>query len=407
MTRRGTQWLTLAIALAICAGVAGYLFQHLSPPGSGPAGAPAQAKQPPASAVPAEQPPSSTAQAIDVATVRVAPASYQAHVAAFGEAQAHYQLSLSAQVSGKITSLNDAFANGRRIAQGESLLQMEDSSYRAAVASAEKELADAKLALLEEQRQGVQAETEWKASGLGGKPDSALVLRKPQLAAAQAAVSTAQAALRSARHDLEQTRMLTPFDALVVERLVSPGGYVQAGTEVATLYSTDRIEIRIALSARDWQNLPADDQLTVGDWPVSLTDVENGQQWSGRVIRVEQHLDDTTRQRALIVAVDQPLDQEPPLLPGTFVRAQVAGTERNDLWKLPVSALSQRGEIWYITAFNTLVKIAATPVFSDADNIYIAVPEQLEAMPQQVLVHPLNGYLEGMHTNPIEEPRDE
>lgn len=407
MTGRPTQWLMLVIALAVCVGVAGYVYQHLPSPNAGPPGAQPPAQQSSPSADKQGQVPTSTAQAIDVATVRVSPSEYQAHIEAFGEAQAHYQLSLSAQVAGQIESLNDAFENGKRITQGESLLQLEDSSYQAAVASAEKELADAKLALLEEQRQGVQAEAEWKSSGLGGKPDSALVLRKPQLAAAQAAVTTSQATLRNAKHDLAQTHMLVPFDALVVERLVSPGGYVQAGTQVATLYSTDRIEIRVALSARDWQNLPSSNVLTAGNWPVELTDVENGQRWSGHVIRVEQHRDDTTRQRALIIAVDQPLDLNPALLPGTFVKARVAGTQRGDLWKLPISALSQRGEIWYVTAFNTLAKVEATPLFSDADNIYVAVPEQLDTMPQQVLAHPLNGYLEGMHVNPVEEQTDE
>jgi RND family efflux transporter MFP subunit len=350
---------------------------------------------------------SSTAQAVDVATVRVLPAEYRANIEAFGEAEAHYQLSLSTQVAGRIEMLNDAFENGKRIAQGEALLQLEDSSYKAAVASAEKDLADAKLALLEEERQGIQAEAEWKASGLGGNPDSVLVLRKPQFAAAEAAVTTSQAALDSARHDLAQTHLTAPFDALVVERLVSPGAYVQAGTEVATLYSTDRIEISVGLSARDWQNLPDSDLLIAGDWAVELTDVETAQQWTGRVVRLEQHLNDTTRQRAIIVAVDQPLDQNPALFPGTFVKARLSGVKRDKLWKLPVSALSQRGEVWYVTASNTLAKVEITPVFGDADSIYVPVPDELAAEPQQVLVHPLNGYLEGMRINPVEEKRDE
>lgn len=347
------------------------------------------------------------AQAVEVAVLRVSPGIYQASITAFGEAEAHYRLDLSTAVAGQIVALNASFENGGRVAKGDVLLQLEDSSYRAAVANAEKERADARLTLLEEQRQGMQAEAEWKSSGLGGQPDSALVLRKPQLAAAQAAVTTAQATLVSARQDLARTRLTAPFDAVVVERLVAPGSYVQAGAQVATLYSADRSEIRVALSARDWQNLPGSDPLTAGNWPVALTDVESGQQWTGHVVRVEQHRDDTTRQRALIIAVEHPLDRDPPLLPGTFLKVRIAGIERDNLWKLPIAALSQRGEIWYVTASKSLAKFETTPVFSDADSIYVPVPDALTAIPQQVLAHPLNGYLSGMRVTLTEASHDE
>jgi RND family efflux transporter MFP subunit len=350
--------------------------------------------------------PGQPAQATDVSVVRVRAQAYQAQVEAFGEAAARYQLELGTQVSGRILSLNEAFESGSRIDRDEVLLQLDQSSYKAALAGAEQALADARLALLEEQRQGLQAEAEWRSSGLSGTPDSPLVLRKPQLASAKAAVTAAQATLASARNDLNQTRLKAPFDALIIERLVAPGDYLQAGTQVATLYSTDRIEIRLAVSARGWLNLPSDDLLTAGDWPVALRDVENGQGWNGRVIRVESHRNETTRQRVLVVAVDQPLDQQPPLLPGTFVKAKIAGGERDQLWKLPITALSQRGEIWYVDSTNKLAKLAVTPAFSDAESIYIPVPSQFQSSTFQVLEHPLNGYLEGMKVNPIEERSD-
>ena len=100
-----------------------------------------------------------------------------------------------------------------------------------------------------------------------------------------------------------------------------------------------------------------------GKWPVELTSVENGQNWSGRILRLEQHLDDTTRQRALIIAVDRPLDLDTPLLPGTFVKALIKGRSVDNLWKLPSAALSQRGEIWYVKADKTLDKFSTDPVF--------------------------------------------
>ncbi len=341
------------------------------------------------------------AMAPDVSVIEVQPETYSATVSAFGAATAHYELALTAKVSGYVASLSPSFEAGNVVDQGEVLLQLDDRDYRSALRSAENNLATAKLALLEEQRQSAQAKAEWESAGLDGSPDSELVLRQPYVEAAQASVRSATAQVTSARADLQHTTISAPFEAMVVTRGVAPGSYVQANTEIGTLYSTDRVEINLALSAEDWRKLPALEQLTQGDWPAELRDIEGNGQWQGRVIRVERHLDTTTRQRTLIVAVDAPLAQPSALLPGTFVDVTLPGRELSGLWRLPNSALSQRSEIWYVAPDNTLASFSATPLFSDSDAIYIAVPEALAMQAQRVLLHPLNNYLAGMAVNPV------
>ncbi|MGJ8620979.1 MAG: efflux RND transporter periplasmic adaptor subunit [Methylophilaceae bacterium] len=339
------------------------------------------------------------AQLPDVEVVSVLPAQYKAKVVGYGEATPHYVLTLTAQVNGQIEALNKHFESGHRVKKGETLVQLEDSQYQAAVATAENNVAVAKLALLEEQRTVAQAKAEWQASGLEGEPDSELVLHQPQLKAAAAAVKQAEVGLLNAKKDLDRTKIVAPFDALVVERQVSPGSFVQASTAVASLYSTERVEIKINLSTNDWQNLP--NISASKGLPVKLSSVEGKVSWVGHLLRVEQHLDDSTRQRALIVTVNQPLDQVPALYPGTFLNAEVEGRTVEKLWKLPSSALSQRGEIWYVTQDNTLANFSADPVFSDSEAIYIATPESLVKEKQRVLVHPLSSYLKGMQVKVI------
>jgi RND family efflux transporter MFP subunit len=321
---------------------------------------------------------------------------------AYGAAETHYQLTLTAEVSGRVENLAEGFEVGSRLAVGTELARIEASNYRAALAAAESERQQARVTLLEEERQALQAEAEWRASGLEGEPDSPLALRQPQLAAARTALDNAQAAVDSARYDLAQTRITLPFDALVISRDIAPGSYLQAGTQVATVYSSDRVEITLSLPARDWQNLPDGDRLLSGAWPVTLTGVENGQQWQGRVLRTEQHLDSTTRQRSLVVAVDQPLALEKPLLPGTFLKARLVGDQVDGLWQLPSSALSQRGEIWFVDTDEQLDHFATDPLFNDGEHIYVRAPKTLAGTPIQVLSHPLNSYLKGMLVNPVE-----
>jgi len=188
----------------------------------------------------------------------------------------------------------------------------------------------------------------------------------------------------------------------VISRDVSPGSYLQTGTQVASLYSTDWVEVKVSLSDREWQSLPDASTLTTGDWPVILQAVEGAATWQGKVLRIEQHLDGTTRQRSLIVGVDKPLDQQPALYPGVFVEVSLAGRQMDNLWQVPTTSLSQRGEIWYVTADNILAKFPTSPVFSDENYIYIRPPQQLADFPQQILLQPISSYVEGMAVAPIE-----
>ncbi|MCK2182750.1 efflux RND transporter periplasmic adaptor subunit [Halomonas getboli] len=394
MSIRPFRWIPLLMALAVLAGVMVFVAVKMSPAAGGPPGGPTgqgagQAAEQDAAVRP------------DVSVVEVTAGRYQPRVEGYGEASPHYELELTAQVSGRVESLSDRFASGRVVPAGEPLATLDDKAYQEAVAEAEATLATNRVSLLEEQREGEQARRDWQRSGLNGDPDSPLVLRAPQLAATQADVKQAEQALASAQEDLADTRIEAPFDALVVSRDVAPGSYLQAGGSVATLYSTDRVEIAVALSASEWARLEDPESGEVAPEAVTLSAVDTGQQWQGRVLRSERHLDED-RQRSLIVAVDAPLAQTPALLPGTFLEVSLEGREIDGLWRLPPSALSQAGEIWYLTEGDHLASVAVDPLFSDRDYLYVRPPAELAEGTHRVVSHPLNSYLPGMVVTPVE-----
>lgn len=384
---------TLIVAILLLLAVIGYLALTLAQPNT--MGPPPKASQ---------------NSSPEVSVLETTTREYQSSVSTYGSVNPYFSLTLSAKVNGYVSHLSDQFDAGAVVEEGTPLLQLEDSDYQSALASANQAVADAKLALLEQQREAVQAQQEWRSAGLEGEPDSDLVLRQPYVDAARATLASAQAALTSALKDLTHTQIKAPFNAMIVERLVAPGSYVQAGTEIAVLYGSDQVEVRLPLSSQDWQKLPASEQLSDvqlsnkqlsnKQWPVTLKDIQTGHSWTGYITRTEQHLDSETRQRALIVTVDQPLQQSTPLLPGSFVQATIPGRKLTGLWQLPTSALSQRGEIWYLDKNGTLANFHTSPVFSNGEYIYVQPPAQLTHEPQQVVSHPLSSYLVGMMVTP-------
>ncbi|MGB5444614.1 MAG: efflux RND transporter periplasmic adaptor subunit [Psychromonas sp.] len=341
----------------------------------------------------------SAAQAPSVVVLEVQADKYKALVRGYGEALPHYAITYSAEVNGRVEQLMPSFATGNLVKKGDILAKLENISYQQAVAQAKSDLAQAELDLLEEQKTGEQARLEWKRSGLSGKPSSLLVLRAPQLAAQQAVVENAKYSLKKAQQDLDKTVIKAPFDALVVETNIQPGSYLQTGTAVAQLYSTDRVEIEIPLSAKQWANLPkiSNKELlqTASDkWPVTLYSEDGDNSWDGYVTRIEQHVDSTSRQRSLIVAVDNPFAEKVGLFPGTFVQAHIEGAVLDNTWELPASAISQQGELWFITEDNQLNKVPAHKVFEKADSVYVTAIEDL--LSAKIIKRPLSSYVVGM-----------
>ena len=286
-----------------------------------------------------------------------------------------------------------AFDSGQRVSAGEPLLQIDDTTYRQALAVPKTQLAEANVAFLEAQRQAAQAEAEWKLSGVSGQPDSPLVLRQPQLTAAKTHFKQAEATVAQANRDLGNTRIEAPYDVLVIDRNVSPGGLVQAGVKLGTLYSVDQVEISLPLNARQWQMMPS----ILSKIAVTLVDQESGQQWSATARRVELHRDSQNRQRSLVVSVERPYDQENMLLPGSFVRANLTGKTQQDLIAVPASAITGDQKLWQVEA-NQLRLTAVKVAFYQDDMAYIEAGDNETML---VIIRPGNRYRNGQTINAV------
>ncbi|MEZ8831956.1 efflux RND transporter periplasmic adaptor subunit [Vibrio cyclitrophicus] len=338
-----------------------------------------------------------------VSVVAATLGDYLAEVVGYGEAKSRYELMFSTEVSGRVEAISSQFETGQVIGKGEVIANIDSTSYQQAVTEAKANVVQAQLDLLEEQREGEQAKSEWKRSGLSGEPDSPLVLREPQLAQVTAALENAKLELAKAEQDLEKTTLVAPFDSLVVSRDVQPGSYAQTGTQIATLYSIDEVEVSVPLSESQWLSLPNSDnsQLKQQPWPVTLSSSDGQFQWQGYVERVEQHLQQDTRQRSLIVKVDNPLEQQKDLYPGTFVKATISGKRLTQLWQLPASAISQQGDLWFVDANGQLSKSNANVEFEKGGLIYVDPtklnnPNVSNSDSVQVVKRPLSSFKVGM-----------
>jgi RND family efflux transporter MFP subunit len=300
---------------------------------------------------PAPQPeaaPMPRAPLVDV--VAVDPRSTSLLVHTQGSVTPRREISLVSQVAGRVEAVAPQFARGGFVAAGETLVRLEDADYRFALARAESQVAAARQRVAEEKGRALQARREWR--DLGSAEANALFLRKPQLAAAEAALRAAEADVGAARLDLERTSIAVPFNGRISDKQVDVGQFVAPGTVIARIYDTDVVEVRLPLTDRQVAllDLPLSaDRSGAGAGPAPTVTLnarfaDREWSWQGRIVRTDASIDVDSRVVYAVAEVEEPFrdvvgNGRPPLAPGLFVHAEIEGRRIEGVATVPRSAL--------------------------------------------------------------------
>lgn len=340
----------------------------------------------------------------------VSPESVTLDVMAQGEVRPRTEINLTSQVGGRIVRTSSAFLDGGAFNKGDLLIKIEDADYRAALANARAQLAQAEQALKLEEAEATLAQRDYAELGQNEDP-SDLALRKPQLAQARANFEAAKARVRSAEIDLDRTEIRAPFQGRVRTRSAGEGQFVSPGVQLGRIFSTDVAEIRLPLTDNDLAKLglpisfvATDDQKGP---PVELSAVVAGQMhnWVGEVARTDGAIDATTRQISAIAVVNDPYGKGAaketgmPLAMGLFVEAHIRGRPFDNAYVLPRSALYGRDIIYVIAADDTLEEHKVTVVTSDRDTVTVTAGLSTG---ERVVTSPLRGAVAGDKVTPTD-----
>ncbi|MBB5519886.1 efflux RND transporter periplasmic adaptor subunit [Amphiplicatus metriothermophilus] len=338
----------------------------------------------------------------------VEPRTVTLDVIAQGEVRPRTDITLTAQVSGRIVETSPKFLDGGAFEKGDLLLKIEDADYRYALASAKARVAQAEEALRREEAEAALARRDYEELGEGDP--SALALRLPQLAQARAAFEAAQAEYQAAELNLARTAVKAPFKGRVRQRLVGEGQFVTVGSQLGRIFSTEIAEVRLPLT---------DSELAKLGLPIGFVESENEpgprveltaevggdvHVWEGRIARTEGAIDPGTRQIGAIAVVDDPYgagaaEDGTPLAAGLFVTARIEGRPYDDAIVLPRSALYGRDTIYLIGENDRLEKRIVKVIDAARDTITVANGLQPG---DRVAISPLRGAEEGDAVAPMD-----
>lgn len=301
------------------------------------------------------QEPEPTVLTVDTVTVELKPSTVV--VQGSGSVRAARILPLSPQVSGVITECSPQLEPGGRFQAGAVLARIDARDYTLAVAQEAARVQQAELDFRLAQERQTAAQREWELLGnTGDAPE--LASRKPQLEAAQLALESAKAGQERAELNLSRTVLRTPFAAMVQSEDLEEGQLVGPGQPVMTLIGTDEFWVRVSVPAARLDDIVLPDQAqdtqslaTVRYRPAPDKVIER----EAVVKRLEATLDAQARTASLLISISDPLKTEGmPILPGAYVDVDIQGQQRENIARLPDSALINGNTVLIATAENTL-----------------------------------------------------
>ena len=285
----------------------------------------------------------------------------QIFVNGYGTVRAKITVQVVPQVSGKVIEVDKDFVNGGFFAANQTLITIDPRDYELAVQQAEAAVARAEVQLETEKAEAAVARQEWQELRPDEQPTSPLVFREPQIAQAQAEIKAAQAALATAKLNLERTRISLPFNGRVIEENVDAGQYLVTGQSIASVYSTEVMEIPVPLEDKElaWFNVPVNPQMAAAGNPddnrakVDVIAQFAGAEyhWPALAVRTESQIDEASRMVHVIVEVSDPFkadNDKVPLVPGMFVEVMIKGKILKQVFTIPRHNIHNGNEVWLL-----------------------------------------------------------
>lgn len=324
-----------------------------------------------------KRPPVKLSPTVQVETVR--PSEYQVVVKAMGTVIPDREVVLKSRVSGEVVDIDPEFTEGGFLRKDMKLLQIDPLDYELALARQQSAVADAEYALKLELGHQAVAKREWELLS-GTQPvqdmEKELALRKPHLDKARAELAAAQAELETAKLNLDRTRIMAPFNAMVRSKSVDLGSQVTPQESLAELVGTDayRVQTSIPMDHLGWIQIPGH---AGGSGSIARIIYARGHECTGTVTRLMGDLSTEGRMARILVEVKDPLGLKTedrdrvPLLIGEYVRVEIQGRKLDRVFQIPRTALRDNSSVWIVTENQTLEIRKVRPVWRDADIVLL------------------------------------
>lgn len=262
-----------------------------------------------------------------------------------GSLQPVIKAELNAEVSGIVTQvLKD---NGDLVKAGELLVQLDQTTYRDKLMSAQEAERSALLTSDQAAKQLRRMQSLHRQNLVTAEVLEAAEIKANQV---QSELASAKARLVEARQQMERTAVRAPFSGVVAQRKTSAGDTAQVGKALMVVIDPTSMRFEGFIAADQVG------QVKVGQ-QVSFKVNGYDQQFNGQIERINPQANEMTRQVQVFVSITE----QESLVAGLYAEGFISVAMTQSLM-VPPSALVQEGDHHFVWQLNgdTLQKTAVT-----------------------------------------------
>ena len=340
----------------------------------------------------------------DVIVEILTPKDFQVKIISSGTTTPLTQTILNAEVGGEVIYRSKKFSEGSSVIEGEILAKIDDTDLQLQYKNALLQLANAEVQYSLQLAEAEVAKEAWEKMGDGIASD--LMLKKPQLKQAEALLEVAKAQVSSAEKKLNKTEIVAPYAGRIQNVNIDLGTTIIPGQPVGAMYTSSEIEITLAIKDNDLQflSIPMDGR-KLDSSEQALVQIESFykgkiQSWQGKLERLDGVIDPITRMINLIAVFENDfIETNQSNLPiGLFVEAKIDGIKLNDVFQIPVTAISENNVVYIVDSNNELElrELSILKKYSD----FVIVKEGIRAG-ERIVTSKLSTASNGIKVNPV------
>jgi len=263
---------------------------------------------------------------VEVTAVQAGTISEQ--VRAYGTIRAQDVVSVTPQVSNRVTRILADL--GDNVSQGQVLAEIYDVPFRDVVEQAQAQIRQARATLERDSTQLARTNELF---------DRDLISRaefddvRTAYLNSRAQYESAQAALTQSRENLENTKIKSPVNGVVLNRMVAEGDVATTGQAVFEIANLVGFETRVFLPLRDWEDVQ------VGQTVSMSLSSRSSEIATGIVSRKSPQLNANTGLGEIVIALT---DAASNIYQGALVQAQINLQTRENVVIIPRSAMIEK-----------------------------------------------------------------
>ncbi len=279
--------------------------------------------------------------------VRVATARYQdlrPVLKLYGEIVAGRESELRALTSGPIVEVGENFREGGAVSEGELLLRIDPFDYEIALVEQRAAAMEARAQLRLKEQDTQRIDALFAEGNVSAQQRDTAAL---EVDMARAALERSQAGARRAERDLKDTRLVAPYNGVLVDVSANLGKQLSTSDRVARIVDPVSLEVGFPLSNEQYGRLMSEGKLMDRQarifWKIGEVELEYGAQ-------IERLGGEIAAASGGVRVFAELLETSPdtPLRPGAFVRIELDDRLFSQVAPVPETALYGEDRVFVV-----------------------------------------------------------